>query len=92
MKFTVPVLRISYQFADIDVEAPTQEAADSKALDEAGNHLYSEKNVEYALADSPSKSEAIEQAAMELVKVLERAGLGVDCQEEIAAIREAMKS
>ena len=92
MKFTVPVLRISYQFADIDVEADTQEAADNAALDEAGNHLYSEKNVEYALADSPSKAEAIGQAAMELVKVLERAGLDGECHEEIAAIREAMKS
>ena len=92
MKFTVPVLRISYQFADIEVEADTQEAADSKALDEAGNHLYSEKNVEYALADSPSKAEAIGQVAMELVKVLERAGLDGECHEEIAAIREAMKS
>ena len=91
MNFTVQVCRISYQFADIEADAPTQEEADKKALDEAGSHLYEEKNVEYALADSPSKAEAIGQAAIELVKVLERAGLGEDCKEEIQAIRDAIK-
>jgi len=73
MKFTVPVLRISYQFADIDVEADTQEAADSKALDEAGNHLYSEKNVEYALADSDSEESRLRKALIRLRDGCERA-------------------
>lgn len=91
-KFTVPVLRISYQFHDIEVEASTQDEANNAALDQAGNHLFEEKNVEYVLADAPSRSDVIGQAAMELVKVLERAGLDGECHEEIAAIREAMRS
>lgn len=53
MKFTVPVVRISYQHHDIEVEADTQEEANQAALDQAGNHLYNEKHVEYQLADEP---------------------------------------
>ena len=51
-KFTIPVVRISYQHRDIEVEAETQEEANNKALDEAGNHLFDEKNAEYQLESS----------------------------------------
>lgn len=58
-KFQVEVLRISYGFATIEVEANNEEEADAKALDEAGNHLFNEKNAEYELAYAPSREERL---------------------------------
>lgn len=47
------VVRISYQFATIRVEAKSPELARAKAMAEAGNHYYKEKNVEYEPGDAP---------------------------------------
>lgn len=46
-KFQIPVVRTSYAFKTIEVEAGSLEEAQRKALDEAGNHEFSEKNVDY---------------------------------------------
>lgn len=50
-KFTIPVVRIGYGFANIDVEAHTENKAEQLALDEAGNYEFSEKNADYELED-----------------------------------------
>lgn len=50
-KFDIDVTRTGIGFATIRVEAPNQQEAESKALDEAGNHLFSEKTSEYELTN-----------------------------------------
>ena len=47
MKYTVSVTRIGYAHLDIEVEASSPEEAEQKALDEAGNHLFSEHSSDY---------------------------------------------
>ncbi len=54
-KFQVEVCRIGYGFATIEVEADDQEQANAKALDEAGNHEFSEKSSDYVLEGEPSR-------------------------------------
>jgi hypothetical protein len=49
-KFTIQVVRNGYEFAEIEVEAESQVEAELKALDEAGDHLFNEKNVDYELS------------------------------------------
>jgi hypothetical protein len=49
--FSVEVCRVGYGFATIEVMAISQEDAEEKALDEAGDHEYSEKSSEYSIAD-----------------------------------------
>jgi hypothetical protein len=46
-KFVVNVCRIGYGNRDIEVEADTEAEAKEKALDDAGNYLYSEHTSEY---------------------------------------------
>ena len=48
-KFKATVCRTSYGFCDIEVEAENETEAKEKILDEAGNHLYSEKESNYTL-------------------------------------------
>jgi len=45
--FEVEVCRISYAYHTITVEAETVQEARDLAVDEAGNHLYNEKHVDY---------------------------------------------
>jgi hypothetical protein len=47
MKYKVNVTRIGYANLDIEVEADNPEDAERKALDTAGNHLFSEHHSEY---------------------------------------------
>jgi hypothetical protein len=47
--FEVPVVRIGYGFTTIVVMAKTLEEAEELALDEAGDHEYSEKSSEYEI-------------------------------------------
>ena len=47
MKYTVSVTRIGYAHLDIEVEASSPDEAEDKALDQAGNHLFSEHSSEY---------------------------------------------
>ena len=47
--FDVPVCRVGYGFATITVMAHNDEEAEQLALDEAGNHEFSEKNSEYQI-------------------------------------------
>lgn len=54
-KFDVEVVRIGYGFATIPVEAETQEQADEMALDQAGDHEFSEKSSDYEIAGGPAK-------------------------------------
>lgn len=98
--FTISVDRIGYGQRDIVVKnCDTQEQAEAKALDEAGGYEFSEHHSDYVLSNRPTPkeqrlvdaSETIGQAAMELVKVLERAGLTDECEKEIQAIRDAIK-
>lgn len=46
-KFTVTVTRISYSSKEIEVEAENEDDAKEKALDEAGDHEFSEKDADY---------------------------------------------
>jgi hypothetical protein len=46
-KFNVNVVRIGYASMYVEVEADTEELAKDKALDTAGNHLFSEHSFEY---------------------------------------------
>lgn len=46
-KYIVNVCRIAYGNLDIEVEANSPEQAEEKALNEAGNHLFSEHSSEY---------------------------------------------
>jgi len=48
-KFSIPVVRIGYGFKTIEVEANSQEEAEQLALDEAGDHEYSEKSSDYEI-------------------------------------------
>jgi len=50
-KFAVEVVRTSYAFKTIEVEATSQEEANKLALDQAGDHEYSEKDADYKIAD-----------------------------------------
>ncbi len=46
-KFKVHLVRISYQHTEIEVEAETALGAEEQALEEAGDHDYSESNADY---------------------------------------------
>lgn len=46
-KFTVTVCRTSYAFRDITVKASNEKEALELAIDEAGNHEFSEKSADY---------------------------------------------
>ena len=48
-KFTVNVCRVSYAFHSIVVEAKTEKEAEKLALDQAGDHEYSEKSADYTV-------------------------------------------
>ena len=47
--FDIPVCRIGYGFATITVKAKDQKEAEALALDQAGDHEYSEKNSDYVI-------------------------------------------
>lgn len=57
--FNVAVTRIGYATKNFEVEADTQEEANEKALEEAGNHEFSEKESDYALADELSREDRL---------------------------------
>lgn len=65
-KFKVEVLRIGYATKEIEVEAETQEEANEKALDDAGNYEFSEKQAEYELAYAPSREERLAALLLEI--------------------------
>jgi hypothetical protein len=46
-KYVVSVCRTGYGFRDIEVEAKDEKEALKLALDEAGNHEFSEKTADY---------------------------------------------
>lgn len=48
--FDIEVARVAVGFATIRVKAASREEAEQKALDAAGNHLFSEKTSNYELA------------------------------------------
>lgn len=48
MKYKVEICRTAYGFNTVEVEADSPEQAKEKALDQAGDHLYSEKSSEYS--------------------------------------------
>ncbi len=53
--FNVEVVRTGIGFRTIEVEANNQKEANEKALDEAGDHEFSEKSSEYAIMNAPDK-------------------------------------
>jgi hypothetical protein len=63
-KFLIPVVRIGYGFKTIEVEAESQEEAEELALDEAGDHEYSEKESQYEIEDSPRPKSSGELTAI----------------------------
>jgi len=54
-EYEVKVCRTAYAFHTIKVTAASPEEAEEKALDEAGDHLYSEKSSEYTLDGGATK-------------------------------------
>ncbi len=59
-KFTVSVCRIGYSIKEIEVEADTQEEANSKALDHAPNEVFdSEHASDYRLEDDVKDSNRV---------------------------------
>jgi hypothetical protein len=50
-KYRVPVCRIGYGHADIEVTARNDKEAEAKAIEKAGNHLFSENSSEYTCPD-----------------------------------------
>lgn len=57
--FNVAVTRIGYATKDFEVEADTQEEANEKALEAAGNHEFNEKESDYALADELNREDRL---------------------------------
>jgi len=51
-KYKIEVCRIGYGYKTIEVEATSQEEAENMALDEAGDHEFSEKDAEYVLTNA----------------------------------------
>lgn len=49
-KFTVPVCRTSYGFRNVEVLAKSLKEAEKLALEDAGNHEFSEKDADYTIA------------------------------------------
>ena len=56
-KYTVPVARIGYSMMDIEVEAENEEEAIEKAIEEAGNHVFSEHSSDYEADDAYEKDD-----------------------------------
>jgi len=48
-EYTVTVTRISYGYITISVKAPSKKEARKQALDEAGNHEFSEHSADYEI-------------------------------------------
>lgn len=57
--FFVPVVRTGYGFATIEVKAKDQKEANEKALDQAGDHEYSEKTADYTLENATDQKKKI---------------------------------
>lgn len=66
--FKVSVDRIGYGNREIEVEANSQEEADAKALDEAGNFEFSEHNADYVLANGETRGDI----ALRLLRALHK--------------------
>lgn len=56
-EFDIPVCRVGIGFTKITVQAKNRKEAEIKALDEAGDHDYSEKDAEYEVVDGIKKKE-----------------------------------
>lgn len=55
--FTVEVTRIGYATKEIEVDAETQEEANQKALNEAGNYVFDEQTSDYELTNEPNRED-----------------------------------
>lgn len=55
--FLVPVTRIGYGYKTFEVEANSQKQADEIALEQAGDHDFSEKDADYILDNSADKND-----------------------------------
>ena len=64
--FNVNICRIGYSTKDIEVEASTQEEANIKALDQAGNHCFDEQTADYELADEPNREDRLRNLLREI--------------------------
>lgn len=54
-KFIIPVARIGYGFANIEVDANSQKEAEEQALDVAGDHEFAEKSSDYEIEGGSPK-------------------------------------
>lgn len=50
-KFKVEITRIGYGCKTVEIEAKDEDEAHKLALEQAGNHLYTEKTSEYEVTD-----------------------------------------
>lgn len=99
--FKVDVCRVGYGFRTITVSAVTQEEAEEKALDQAGDYYYSEKTSEYVLegGELPHERSLREQrdllaASLQRVGQLlrfKRDGLSGQDHEALKAAEEALR-
>lgn len=55
--FDIEVVRTGIGFNTITIKAKNQKEAEEKALDEAGNHEFSEKDAEYEIVNSSKKEQ-----------------------------------
>jgi len=71
-EYNIEVCRIGYGFKTITVTANSQNEAEEFALDEAGDHEYSEKTADYVLPDATSNKEESTSTKQTLInKVIE---------------------
>lgn len=70
-QFDIDVTRYGVSQRIITVEAETMEEAEQLALDEAGNHEFSEHSSEYTVTDGANSDEACDARQQLVDKVLE---------------------
>jgi hypothetical protein len=72
-QFNIEVIRTGFGFKTIMVKAENLREAEDKALDEAGDHEYSEKSSEYGIvnASTPVKKITLEDLKEEYKKSIE---------------------
>lgn len=91
--FKIEVSRVGYACLTLDIEAKTQAEAEDKAMEEAGDHIFSEHSSEYSLTNGTQDDEriAVETAAEQALvdKVIEQIKSDAS-REDYTAIEERL--
>jgi hypothetical protein len=92
-QYQIEVSRISYACLTLNIEADSQGEAEDKAMDEAGDHVFSEHSSEYSLTNGTQDDERVaaetsaEQALVD--KVIEEIKANAS-KEDYTAIEEML--